>query len=61
MSIYAESSQAYWKERQKKPNEKSPVCIAGVVHLVLFALAGSVLYARNSPGPTVKSLNDQVS
>ncbi|KAL3793286.1 hypothetical protein HJC23_003796 [Cyclotella cryptica] len=55
MSIYAESSETYWKERQKKPNKKSPFGIAGVVLLILLALAGSVLYVKNTRGSTPPS------
>lgn len=48
MSIYADSSESYWKERQKKPTKKSPFVIASVAIFVLVAVAGSSLYVRNS-------------
>ena len=47
MSIYATSSDSYWKERQKKSNgSRSSLVIAG---MVLFAIvAGAILHNKHS-------------
>ena len=52
MSIYADSSESYWKERQKKSNKKSPFAIASILIFVLVAVAGSALHVRNARNPT---------
>jgi uncharacterized membrane protein len=52
MSIYADSSASYWKERQKKSEKRSALGIASVALFVIVALAGSALYVKNSYGST---------
>ncbi len=47
MSIYANSSESYWKERTKKP-DNSRFGIASVVLFLLVASAGSALYVIKS-------------
>lgn len=52
MSIYADSSESYWKERQKKPDKRSSLTNAGIVLFVLVALSSSALYVKNRVNPT---------
>lgn len=54
MSIYANSSESYWKERQKKP-EKSPAQkVLSIVLLVFVVCVGSALYVKNKRNSNIR-------
>ena len=55
MSIYASSSDSYWKERQKKNEKKSSFLTAGIVILSFLAIAGSILYIQNKREPSLNT------
>ena len=47
MSLYASSSDSYWKERQQTTN-RSPLQIASIVLLALVAVVASILYIQST-------------
>ena len=54
MSIYANSSESYWKERQKKPEKRPALQVISIVLLVVVAFVCSALYVKNKRNSTTR-------
>ena len=61
MSIYATTSDSYWKKSHKKNDSKSPFLIASVVIFALVAFSCSILHIQNRRSPTTKILTQRRS
>ncbi|KAL7542884.1 hypothetical protein ACHAXR_013186 [Thalassiosira sp. AJA248-18] len=63
MSIYANSSDSYWKERQTKNEKKSHLLVASIA-VFAVAIAGATLhnkYSSSSRAPTERRAHDQTT
>lgn len=57
MTIYANSSHSYWKERKKKNNGRLPLIVASLV-IYIFVAAITVLHHRNRGSTTTTTPSD---
>ena len=61
MSIYANASNNYWKEREKKPAKNSLARTLAAAMLVLLALAGSALHVKSKRNANTGAINQRRS
>lgn len=59
MSIYANNSDSYWRERGQKRHKQSPLVFAGSILLLLLAAIGAILHRKHSSPLTQRRAQDQ--